>query len=62
MPPAVLEPAALLFLSAIRRRACHSGGYAGRKDEAQKQFALAAVLYLSSDDKTELAMQPQSKI
>jgi len=29
--------------------------YAGRKDEAQKQFALAAGLDLSADDKAELA-------
>jgi tetratricopeptide (TPR) repeat protein len=30
-------------------------GYVGRKDEAQKQFALAAGLDLSNDDKAELA-------
>jgi hypothetical protein len=34
----------------------------GKKDEAQKEFALAAGLDLSADDKTELARQPQSKI
>jgi hypothetical protein len=36
--------------------------HAGRKDEVQKQFALAAVLDLSSDDKTELARLPQTQI
>jgi tetratricopeptide (TPR) repeat protein len=30
-------------------------GYVGRKDEAQKQFALAAGLDMSSADKAELA-------
>jgi len=30
-------------------------GYAGRKDEAQKQYAIAAGLDLSADDKAELA-------
>ena len=30
-------------------------GYAGKKDEAQKQFAVAAGLDLSSADKAELA-------
>jgi hypothetical protein len=36
--------------------------YAGKKDEAQKQYALAAGLDLSSADKGELARQTQSKI
>ena len=37
-------------------------GYAGRKDEAQKQFVLAAGLDQSADDKAELARQMQSKV
>lgn len=36
--------------------------YAGRKDDAQKQFALAAGLDLSAADKAELASRMQSKI
>jgi tetratricopeptide (TPR) repeat protein len=32
--------------------------YAGRKDNAQKQFAIAAGLDMSNDDKAELAKQP----
>ena len=36
--------------------------YAGKKDEAQKQYALAAGLDLSEADKAELARQSQSKI
>ncbi len=36
-------------------------GYAGRKDEAQKQYALAAGLDLSAADKAELMKQSQSK-
>jgi len=36
--------------------------YAGRKDEAQKQYAIAAGLDLSADDKAELARQSQSKV
>ena len=35
---------------------------AGRKDEAQKLYALAAGLDLSNDDKAELARQSQSKV
>jgi tetratricopeptide (TPR) repeat protein len=37
-------------------------GYAGKKDEAQKQFALAAGLDTSEADKAELARQTQTKI
>ena len=33
-------------------------GYAGKKGDTQKQFALAAGLDLSNEDKAELAMQP----
>jgi hypothetical protein len=34
----------------------------GKKDDAQKQFALAAGLDLSETDKAELAKQMQDKI
>jgi tetratricopeptide (TPR) repeat protein len=37
-------------------------GYAGKKDDAQKQYALAAGLDMSAADKAELARQSQSKI
>jgi tetratricopeptide (TPR) repeat protein len=37
-------------------------GYTGRKDEAQKQYALAAGLDLSDTDKAELASQSQGKV
>jgi len=37
-------------------------GYAGRKDEAQKQYAIAAGLDLSNDDEAELTRQTQGKV
>jgi len=39
-----------------------SRSYAGKKDDAQKQYALAAGLYMSAADNAELARQTQGKI